>query len=139
MDLRRRVLLDVDAGLGTQATAEKYRVSTRWIQQLKRRRAETGEVAARSRRRLSPPRMAVHDAKLAELVRQKPDATLRELQQELGVSIGTTSIWRALKRLGLTLKKSSARRGAGSARRRRAAHGLAVLAGASGSPPTRIH
>jgi transposase len=115
MDLRRRVLMDVDAGLGTQATAERYRVSTRWIQQLKRRRAETGEVAARSRRRISPPRLAEHDAKLAELVRQKPDITLRELQQELGVSIGVTSIWRGLKRLGLTLKKSSACRRARSA------------------------
>jgi len=115
MDLRQRVLLDVDAGLGTQATAEKYRVSTRWIQKLKRRRAQTGEVAPRVSRRGRRPRLTGHEETSAELIRQKPNATLRELQQELGVSASVASLWRALKRLGFTLKKSIACGGAGAA------------------------
>jgi len=34
MDLRVRVMADVDAGLGTNATAAKYRVSPDWIRKL---------------------------------------------------------------------------------------------------------
>ena len=35
LDLRVRVMADVDPGLGTKATAEKYRVSPDWVRKLK--------------------------------------------------------------------------------------------------------
>ena len=47
LDLRERVLADCDAGLGTTATAAKYRVSPAWVRRLKQRRREAGEVAPR--------------------------------------------------------------------------------------------
>ncbi len=40
MVLRVRVMADVDAGLGTKATAEKYRVSPDWVRKLKRFRRQ---------------------------------------------------------------------------------------------------
>ena len=38
MDLRKRVLKDCDAGLGTLAVSVKYDVSPAWIRRLKQRR-----------------------------------------------------------------------------------------------------
>jgi transposase len=49
------------------------------------------------------------------LVRQSPDATLSELRQKLGLEVSLVTLWRLLKKLGLVLKKSSARSRAGSA------------------------
>lgn len=115
MDLRERVMWDVDAGLGTHAIAAKYRVSTRWVQLLKRRRAETGEIRPRNGKRGPPSRIGEYAEELIALVQQKPDATLHELQRQLTTPVSISSIWRALKTLGLTFKKSPARLGAGSA------------------------
>lgn len=107
-DLRERVLADFDGGMGNDAVARKYRVSSRWVFKLRRQRDQTGQIAPR-RGRTGPPRMlAGQDERLAELVRQRPDATLRELRDELGLPMSLVTVWRALKRLGLTLKKSPA-------------------------------
>ena len=46
-DLRQRVLADCDAGLGTKAVAEKYRVSPAIVRRWKQRRRETGELHPR--------------------------------------------------------------------------------------------
>jgi transposase len=107
-DLRERVLADFDGGMGNEAVARKYRVSSRWVYKLRRQRQETGQIGPR-RGRTGPPRiLAGEDERLAELVRRRPDATLRELRDELGRPLSLVTVWRALQRLGLTLKKSPA-------------------------------
>ena len=61
MDLRLRVLRDADAGLPSDELAEKYSVSRAWVDRLKQRRRETGEVAPRKQTRwrpADPPRPA---------------------------------------------------------------------------------
>jgi transposase len=108
MDLRVRVLADYDAGMGTQALAEKYRVSTEWVRSLRRLREETGQIAPRRGKPGPKPRLAEHSEQVTKLVEEQPDATLEELQEQLGVSASISTIWRALKALGLTLKKSPA-------------------------------
>lgn len=106
MDLRERALADLDAGASQAETARKYRVSTRWLYKLRRQRDETGDWAPR-RGQGGPPRaLAGREEELAELVRQSPDATLDELRQRLAAPVSPVTVWRALKRLGLTLKKS---------------------------------
>jgi len=106
LDLRVRVVADLDAGASQAETARKYRVSTRWLYKLLRQREETGDLAPR-RSRTGPPRaLAGREEELAELVRQSPDATLEELRQQLAATASATTIWRALKRLGVTFKKS---------------------------------
>jgi transposase len=47
------------------------------------------------------------EEELLGLVRQSPAATLEELREQLTAKVSRVTIWRALKRLGLTLKKSS--------------------------------
>lgn len=115
IDLRERVLLDWDAGLGTHAVARKYRVSPEWVRKLRRQRAATGDIRPRRGQTGPKPKLAEHAERIAELVRESPDATLAELRQQLGLDVSLVTLWRVLKKLGLVLKKSAARRGTGAA------------------------
>ncbi len=98
LDLRKRVLADCDAGLKTQAVAAQYRVSPAWVRRLKQRRRETGEVAPRPRGGHRPRR--VDRPRLIRLVRQQPDATLRELRDRLGIPCALSTLWTILNPLG---------------------------------------
>jgi transposase len=104
MDLRERVIADCDAGLGTKATAAKFKVSPAWVRRLKQHRRERGDIVPRngggSRGR------KIDRGRLAELVRAKPDATLVELRDRLGVSVTPWAVCKALRELGLSYKKS---------------------------------
>jgi len=104
MDLRERVLTDCNAGLTTSAVATKYRVSTAWVRRLKQRRAATGEVTPRERRRRTPA-LAAHAERIRAAVRDAPDATLAELKERLALAVSLATLWRAVQGLGLTLKK----------------------------------
>lgn len=121
MDLRERVLRDSDIGLTSVAVAEKYDVSRAWVDRLKQRRRETGEVAPRAQRYGPQLKLGPHLHRLVELIREQPDRTLMELQEALGLSASLATIWRAVKRLGYTVKKNGARVRTRSARHRRRA------------------
>jgi transposase len=105
-DLRERVLADSDAGMSAPDVAAKYRVSPAWVRRLKQRRRETGTAAPVAQRR-APPKWAAHAQQIAESVRQAPDATLEEHRQRTGLDLGISTLWRAIKALGLTVKKKS--------------------------------
>lgn len=107
MDLRSRVIADCDAGLGTKEAAEKYKVSRSWVRKLKQIRRETGQIGPRTQRVSHATKLDGHVEKLQRLVELKPDATLRELREQLGVKVGLATIARALVRLRLTFKKKS--------------------------------
>lgn len=108
MDLRERVLDAYDRGEGTQEElAQIFRVSSRWIQKLLARRRRTGSIEPRP---YGGGRQAVITGEqveqLRDTVRLKPDATLAELRQALGVDGSIMCVFRALKRLDITRKKS---------------------------------
>ena len=105
MDLRVRVMADVDGGLGIKAAAEKYHVSTDWIQKLKRLRRETGSFAPRQARVSHATKLDNDLPRLEQLVTERPDATLKELRAALGCGASISCIWRALRRLQMTFKK----------------------------------
>ena len=105
MDLRVRVMADVDDGMGTTAVAQKYRVSADWIRKLKRLRRETGSFGPRQQRVSHATKLDEHLPRLEQLVAQQPDATLKELRDALGAKASLSSVWRALRRLQLTFKK----------------------------------
>lgn len=107
LDLRKRVLADCDSDLGTKWVASKYNVSPAWVRRLKQRRRETGEIAPRRGGYGKGPRLARHGPRLKKLIRQTPDATLRELRDALGVSVSLTTLWRTLRDLGISFKKKS--------------------------------
>jgi transposase len=107
MDLRLRVIADCDAGLGTKQAAEKYKVSPSWVRKLKQIRRETGQIGPRPQRISHATKLDGYVEQLQRLVELQPDATLRELREQLGVKVGLATIARALVRLRLTFKKKS--------------------------------
>ncbi len=108
MDLRERVLADLDEGTTKAALSRKYRVSTRWIYKLQKQRETTGDIAPRRGKTGPPPKLAEHTERLLELVEEQPDASLEELRQRLDVPVSVNTIWKTLKKLGVTFKKGSA-------------------------------
>jgi transposase len=113
-DLRDRVLAARDAGQSVRAVAERFSVSPSYVAKADRRRRRTGERRARRSRGRPPAKIMTHLPALAERVTAQPDATLVELRgwllAERGISVGLVTVWRALKRLGVTLKKSKSGR-----------------------------
>ena len=105
MDLRVRVLKDVDAGMATSAVAQKFSVSTAWVRRLKQRRATTGQIGPKPQRRGSIPAAVTYAEQLREAVRQTPDATLDELRRTLNWPLSRATLANALIALGLTRKK----------------------------------
>ena len=106
MDLRERVLTDVDAGLKTGAIADKYSVSPAWVRRLKQRRVATGEVTPRQQRYGPLAGWVKHAERIREAVRRAPDATLAESRRRFRIPLSKSALARALIRLGLTRKKS---------------------------------
>jgi transposase len=104
MDLRGRVIAACDDGEPTKVVAKRFGVSRAWVRRLKQHRRERGDIIPRtgggSRGR------KIDRERLAELVKQQPDATLVELRDRLGVAVTPWSICKALRELKLTYKKS---------------------------------
>lgn len=103
IDLRKKVLAAYDRGKQTKEIAEMFGVSTAWARRVKQRRRDHGELAPRPRVGKHP--IKVDRARLAELVRAQPDATLAELRERLGVECSISAVWHAVHQLGLSFKK----------------------------------
>lgn len=102
-DLRDRVLAAYDRGMPTKAIAEVFAVSPAWARMVKQRRRDLGETAPRPMGGATV--VKIDRARLAELVKQRPDATLKELRGMLGVQCAESAVCMALKKLGLSYKK----------------------------------
>ena len=127
-DLRDRVLAAYDRGMPTKQIAEVFDVSRAWARRLKQRRRETGETSPRPMGGATV--IKIDMARLAELVREQPDATLKELRERLGIVCAESAVCMALKRLGLSFKKRRSTRPSRTARMSR----RAVRTGGRASP-----
>jgi len=116
IDLRVRVLAERDGGAEVRETAEAFDVSESFIWKLLQRRSATGAIGPKPHPGRTPTWPA-HADRIREGVERTPDATLKELRERLNLPISETTLWRALKAMKLTLKKSAAGRRAGPARR----------------------
>jgi len=106
MDLRTRVVRDLDAGMMPDAVAEKYRVSGSWVRWLRQRRRQTGEIGPRAQRYGPRRKLEPHLHTLQALIDEQPDRTLAELQDALPVAVSIPTIWRAVEDLRLRVKKN---------------------------------
>ena len=107
-DLRDRVLAAYERGMKTRQIAMTFSVSPAWARRVKQRLREHGESGPRKPG--SPGVFKVDRARLTELVRADPDATLTELRDRLGVNCAISTICVALKKLGWSFKKRSSTR-----------------------------
>jgi len=110
VDLRTRVLADYDEGTRPTALARRYRVARSWIYKLVEQRRDVGHISPLKGNVGRPAKLAAHAEPLKKIVAQFPDATLDELRRKLDISVGLSTLHRALQALNLTLKKSHARR-----------------------------
>ena len=107
IDLRERVLAACDDGSGTAEVAESFEVSEAWVRRLKQRRRETGQIGPRIPARSGPPPALSDRAdRLRQLVRDHPGLSAGEYRDRLGADVVALTVWRALRRLGYTFKKS---------------------------------
>lgn len=106
-DLRGRVLAACEGGMGTAETAETFAVSASWVRRVKQRFRDQGEVAPRTPTRRGPaPALDGQDDRIRRAVRDHPGLTAAEYRARLGVAASVLTVWRALRRLGLTHKES---------------------------------
>ena len=110
IDLRTRVLAACQDGMGTSEAAETFAVSEAWVRRVKQRFRDAGESAPRTPRRPDRPPLGGRDAELGELVRANPGRTAAGYRELLKTAASVLSVWRGLRRLGLTYKKSRSAR-----------------------------
>ena len=110
VDLRERVLTDYDGGSGPTDLARRYRVARSWIYKLLDQRRETGSIAPLPGGGGRPRALGGQSDRLRRIVDKCPDATLEELRAKLRKRVGISTLWRALRDLKITLKKSHSRR-----------------------------
>jgi transposase len=102
-DLRRRVLAAYERGYQTAMIAKMFSVSESWTRRVKQRHRERGEVNARPMGGVR--RIKINRERLASILEERPDATLAELCERIGVECSISGIDKALKSIDLTFKK----------------------------------
>ena len=112
-EFRDQVLAACDRGRSTREVATYFQVSESWVRRIKQKRRELNKVAPLLTRRRTPLWAPLAE-RMRELIRHKPDLTLRELKAELQTDLSVQTLCTALQRLRLTIKKSSHRSGAGA-------------------------
>src|ERR671913_2578521 len=109
-DLRLRVLAAVDRGMPREEIARVFSVSAPTVRRYLKLRRETGDVEPKPVPGPPARKGAALEAALPTQVSRNPDLTLEEhgelFHEEHGTEVSAASVSRALKKLGLPLKKS---------------------------------
>lgn len=119
-DFRERLLRAIEAGLPRAEAAQHFGVHERTIERWQQHQRATGDVAPAPRPG-RPPRLAAAAAPtLAAQLAAAPDATLAmhcdAWAMATGVRVSVTTMWRAIRRVGWTVKKKSSGRPSGTRR-----------------------
>jgi transposase len=111
-DLRDRVL--AATGEPIRSVAARLKVSASYVSKVQSKLRLTGEAAAGPQRNHTRPRLEPFYDVLRARVAEQADATIAELRawvlREYGVLVSHAVMWKALARLGLTLKKNASAR-----------------------------
>ncbi len=118
LDLRRRIIDAYDQKQGTRADlAKRFCVSLGLVAKLLHQRRRTGDIAPRHHLSGRKPKLlGSHRRQLRTLLTKKPDSTLRELREALGLDCTLPAIHYVLVELGLTYKKRRSARANKTAR-----------------------
>jgi transposase len=105
MDLRKRLIEAREEGQTIAQVAKLFAVSPSFIEKLQQRRRESGTLEAKPHGSGRQPLLSPeHDERLRVLLREKPDTTLVELRQKLGIKVHLSTLWYRLQRLHLTFE-----------------------------------
>ena len=105
--IRELVLDAYAAGFKTAAIAAQLKVGWPWVRGVKQRWRELQSRVAIEQKRGPDPKLTEADRlKLAKLVEQTPDATVKQLHQQFNMPVSVSTVVRALNDMKLTFKKS---------------------------------
>jgi transposase len=108
-DLREHILRAVDQGYQRADIVKMFGVSLATIKRYLKRRRETGIVAAKPHPGRPPKKFASKQASLIAQLQTHDDATLEThcqlWQEQQGVAVSTSTMSRAIRRVGWTRKK----------------------------------
>ena len=120
IDLRGRVIEEVENGASRREAAERYGLSPSvvviWVQRFE----ETGSVAAKPSGGSTSP-LEKHAEFLLALIADKPDLTLDEIvvaMRKRRIAGSRSAVWRFFARRNISFKKNSVRGGAEAGGRR---------------------
>lgn len=109
-DLRESVVRAVRSGRSCAEVAEIFRISKRSVERYIALWKSSGHVASHAKfGGHMKPILEKHASDVEALIKEEPDATLEDLKKALAarrVKVGTTTIFRFLKRLGYSNKKN---------------------------------
>ena len=111
-DLRERVVAAVEAGESCRAVAGRFGVSVSTVVKWSQRWRATGSVTPDKMGGYRPFVLEPHREFIAEQIQKSPHVTTRGLQRMLaarGVKVSHDSVWRFLRREGLSFKKKPVR------------------------------
>ena len=101
-DLRLRIHEARQAGESTDEVAKRFDVSTAFVRRLEQRFRLTNSLAPRRGGRGPAPKLAGREGELRLAVAERPDATPAEHRERLKLPASRVTVWRAMRRLGLT-------------------------------------
>ena len=106
-DLRSRIHEARQAGESTSEVAQRFGVSTAFVRRLEQRFRLTGCLTPRPHGGGRAPKLAGREGDLRRAAAERPDATPAEHRERLRLPASRVTVWRAMRRLGLTRKKKS--------------------------------
>lgn len=115
-DLRRRVISAWETKEGSQRQlAQRFKVSLSFVRNLLRRYQDCGEIEARQRGGYQKPIIQdKHLNTIKSFVEEKNDLLLSELcdrfEEYTGIRVSVTTMYRAVEKLGLRVKKKPLRK-----------------------------
>ena len=113
LDLRQKIVDTYTEGnISQRQLAKQFRVALSFIEKLLKQHRETGNIAPKVRTEQTPTKLNEEQLTILEqIVKANNDATLDELryqlEQKTGVLIGRSTTDRMLKKLNLTVKKTT--------------------------------
>jgi transposase len=108
-DLRERVADAVDHKEGSlRQIARRFRVSLSFVVRLLQRRRDADTIEPKPHGGGPAPALGPDDhRRLAALIQEQPDATLKRLKERGGFTCSLKTLWHALRQQGLTRKKKA--------------------------------
>ena len=119
IDLRGRVIEEVETGASRREAAERYGLSPSGVVIWMQRFEETGSVAAKPSGGSTSP-LEKHAEFLLTLIAEQPDMTLDEIvavMRKRKIAGSRSAVWRFFARRNISFKKNSVRGGAKARRR----------------------
>jgi len=110
IELRERIVRHVEGGATHRATAAKFEVSIKFVNDMMKLKRETGALKPRRLGNPSPGKLAPFEQWLRDQVAHNGELTLDELawklETEHSIKVSPSAIWRKLKALNISYKKN---------------------------------